>query len=388
MAFEDVFIYSDNPDKFLDEVQRFGTEEDKKLFDPQTGLDKEILKTRLLNGVNNGSKTFAQWINDHNIRTPQTEDEIVDAKAGKFNQIDNTNQTPTLNTSAQKSPGLFDRFMAGYGENYYNPIQPSNFAKDPRKNWSYRLGEGLGTVGRFIDSPIGRGLIAAGLNKALGYDDSIVEGLRAVAGRQNAVTADKLYRKQLKDYGYTDDDLAQIRGNITSDVYKNLANNLYRNKKLTQDQAIKYINNIRQLQANRQIDNDTASQMIASVTQNTDLEGMDIAFQDSNQTRNTDSQIGYRNERLKQYDEQLALIDKKIAQSGANAQARIALENKKLNIKQEQKKEKEKINQEKAKDLSEFYQIYSGKDKGAKEYARNEYIKRYGEDPLKKLEIY
>lgn len=285
-------------------------------------------------------------------------------------------------------------FFEGYRENYDNGFTPQNWNNNPYKDWKYRLGEGLGTVGRFIDSPLGRGVIAAGLNKALGYDNSALEGLQAFAGRQNAVTTDKLYRNELKKYGYTDDDLAGIRGTITSDMFKNLSNNAYRNRKLTQDQAVKQMNYIRQLHANSQIDNETAKMAMMNVMQNLDTDAIEYNFQDSNQTKNTNSQIEYRNNRLEQYDKQLALIDKRIAQTGANSAERIALGKQRVELlkqkeqaKQEEKAEKERIKQEKSADLAEFNQILKGRDNGAKEYARNAYIKKYGEDPMKKLEM-
>lgn len=110
--------------------------------------------------------------------------------------------------------------MSGYQDNYMNRLGATNLPKE--KNWATRLGEGLGTVGRFIDSPLGRGLIAGGLNSALGYNNSLQEGLNAAVGRQKARTADSIYRKQLKQMGYTDEDLYNIVGDVTPEIYKGL----------------------------------------------------------------------------------------------------------------------------------------------------------------------
>lgn len=120
----------------------------------------------------------------------------------------------------QRQGGILPDMARGYQENYNNGFNVNNFGQN--KGWAQRIGEGLGTVGRFIDSPLGRGLIAAGLNKALGYDNSLQEGLTAAVGRQNAQTADKVYRQQLSQMGYKDEDLANIRGNITPEIYKGL----------------------------------------------------------------------------------------------------------------------------------------------------------------------
>ena len=223
------YNWSNNLDDFLEQLKQSGQANEIFNQPNETRLDDGLIKRNILNGLNMGNKDIAEWQKANNIKIPQGWEEVAQAKNGDFNPIA---QTGPLSATVQTSPTNWDRFVNGYRDNYDNGFRPKNLQADPSKNWASRLGEGLGSVGRFIDSPLGRGLLAAGLNKALGYDDSVLEGLQAVVGRQNAVTADKLYRNQLKQYGYTDDDLAQIRGNITSDVYKNLANNLYRTRNL------------------------------------------------------------------------------------------------------------------------------------------------------------
>lgn len=110
--------------------------------------------------------------------------------------------------------------MSGYQDNYMNRLGITNLPKE--KNWATRIGEGLGTVGRFIDSPTGRFALATGLNSLFGYNNSLQEGLNAFAGRQKARTADSIYRKQLKQMGYTDEDLYNIVGDVTPEIYKGL----------------------------------------------------------------------------------------------------------------------------------------------------------------------
>jgi len=137
---------------------------------------------------------------------------------------------PTANTTVSSNPrvgGLLNDLSSGYNENYNNRFRFGNWGNndldfDRKKGFGYRLGEGLGTIGRFIDSPLGRGVLAYGLNSALGYNNSLQEGLQAAVGRQNAQTADRVYRQQLRQMGYTDDDLAEITGNITPQIYKGL----------------------------------------------------------------------------------------------------------------------------------------------------------------------
>lgn len=156
-------------------------------------------------------------------------------------------------------PGLLNDLASGYRENYVTGFAAPNLGQQQtadgrQKGFGYRLGEGLGSVGRFIDSPLGRGLIAAGLNKALGYDNSLQEGLTAAVGRQNAQTTDKLYRQQLmRDYGYTPQDLEGIKGNIDSKTFNDLtkSQNSAANLEIRR-QTAESMNKLRELQAEKQ----------------------------------------------------------------------------------------------------------------------------------------
>ena len=126
------------------------------------------------------------------------------------------------NNPSGRLGNMLSDFAKGYNDNYNN--RWGNTDLPQQKNFITRMGEGLGTVGRFIDSPLGGGLMAGVLNSALGYDNSLREGLTAYVGRKDAQTADRVYRKQLSQMGYTDQDLSNIQGDITPSIYKNLAN--------------------------------------------------------------------------------------------------------------------------------------------------------------------
>lgn len=148
-------------------------------------------------------------------------------------------------TNAPQRSWLRD-FASGYNDNYKNRWGNTDLPQE--KNWATRIGEGLGTVGRFIDSPLGRGLIAGGLNKALGYDNSLTEGLKAFTGRQNAQTADRVYRKQLGQMGYTDQDLSNITGDITPTIYKGLTDSFrLGNQRMTYGQLAMFDNDVAEL---------------------------------------------------------------------------------------------------------------------------------------------
>ena len=150
-----------------------------------------------------------------------------------------------VNNNAPVKSWLGD-LARGYNDNYKNRWGYSDLPKE--KNFTTRLGEGLGSVGRFIDSPLGRGLIAGGLNSALGYDNSLQEGLNAYVGRQNAQTADRVYRKQLGQMGYTDQDLANITGDITPSIYKGLTDSFrLGNQRMTYGQLAMFDDDIAEM---------------------------------------------------------------------------------------------------------------------------------------------
>jgi len=270
----------------------------------ETGLSLDQYKEGIAQGLNFGVPEIADAQKELKINIPKNNEEIELAKTGQFNSYP---MQGGLMTSPRQG-GFFDDFSRGYSENYNNGFKVDNLVPQ-NKNWATKIGEGFGSVGRFIDSPLGRGLLAAGLNSALGYDNSLQEGLTAFVGRQNAQTEDKIYRNQLKQAGFTDEDLSQIRGNLTGDIYKNLASNYYKNRKLTQDQAIKQMNLIRQAHASGQIDNNTANMAMANIIQNTDFGDFgDINFKDSNQTRNTDL-----NEQLLPYKQYALQVSPQVA---------------------------------------------------------------------------
>ena len=213
--------------------------------------------------------------------------------------------------------GILPDLAKGYNENYATGFAAPNWGErqidDGRqKGFAYRLGEGLGSVGRFIDSPIGRGLMAAGLNNALGYDNSLQEGLTAAIGRQNAQTADRVYRNQLKQMGFGEDELNNIRGNITSDMYKNIVSNAYKFRNLDQNSYVKMKTLYdRQLQQGIITPEEYKINVDALNNQyvNSQIQTMQAGnVQKSNQTRNTDM-----NEQLLPYKQYALQMSPQIA---------------------------------------------------------------------------
>ena len=163
--------------------------------------------TDIHQGLNNGNIAYANFIDKNNIRKPLTNEEITQAKAGGFNP----GFEVTTKRYTDMRPGFFTDINAGLNENFYNDFQVNNLMPS-KKGFGYRLGEGLGTLARGLSGALGDAYIA-------GY-----QGLDAAVGRQGLRNGDKLYRQRLKEMGYSDEDLSAIKGFITPDVYKNIAN--------------------------------------------------------------------------------------------------------------------------------------------------------------------
>lgn len=160
-----------------------------------------------------------------------------------------TNETE-MTTLKNYRPGFFNDLASGYRENATQGFDVNNLAPQ-RKGLATRIGEGLGTLARFYDKPIGRMAVATGLSMLTDEANPLGEGVKAYVGRQQYQTADKVYRNQLQQMGMSEDEVNAIPGIITDDIFKNYTlanyrNNMtnYRNLKLDKDTYIKQQQNI------------------------------------------------------------------------------------------------------------------------------------------------
>ena len=129
-------------------------------------------------------------------------------------------------TLANHKPGFFEDFSRGYKENATQGFNVNNLAPVQGKGLATRLGEGLGTLARFYDKPIGRMAVATGLSMLTGETNPLGEGVKAYVGRQNNMTQDRVYRNQLKQLGMTDDEVNAIPGNVTKDVFEGVTSGM------------------------------------------------------------------------------------------------------------------------------------------------------------------
>ncbi len=180
------------------------------------------LKEGFVQGLNYGSQGMANEQKRLNINIPKTGEEIDLARTGQFN-------TYPFQGGLVASPvqgGFLNDLQAGMNENFDNKFDVSNL-RPQNHGIGFKIGEALGTIGRGLGGTLGDAYIAG------------AEGLGAGLARQNVRTSDKLYRNQLKQMGYTDEDLSQIDGFLTSDMYKNLVGNLYKFRNLDQNTYMK-----------------------------------------------------------------------------------------------------------------------------------------------------
>ena len=146
--------------------------------------------------------------------------------AQDYQTIDPKTGQAQMATLTNHKPGFFEDFGKGYKENSTQSFNVNNLAPVENKGFATRLGEGLGTIGRFANSPLGRGVIAYGLSNAIGDTNPLEQAFTAGVGRQNNMTQDRVYRNQLKQLGMTDDEVNAIPGNVTKDVFEGVTSGM------------------------------------------------------------------------------------------------------------------------------------------------------------------
>ena len=113
-----------------------------------------------------------------------------------------------VNRVSKYQPGLLNDIGAGAKENFATGFAAPNWEQTitpdgRKKGLGYRFGEGLGSFARFAESPLGRGLIMAGIVGASGGSGLEALGYGAGAGlsNQQARMKDKIYRNSLIEQG-------------------------------------------------------------------------------------------------------------------------------------------------------------------------------------------
>lgn len=158
----------------------------------------------------------------------------------------------TTQRIAKFQPGFFNNLVSGAKENFATgfaaPNLTDNTGEFGKKSASYRLGEGIGTLGRFLESPLGRGLLVGGIVGASGGSglEALGYGAGTTMGNQGNRMRDRAYRDDLigsgkqavmnsPEFKAINDPMARqamldnvenrvnsYRGYITDDVYRNM----------------------------------------------------------------------------------------------------------------------------------------------------------------------
>lgn len=309
----------------------------------------------IANGLNFGVPQIAEKQKELGIRIPQTGAEKDLAQVGQFNSY-------PIVSSIQNSPregGFLRDLASGFKENLNEGFDVDNLEPDKNKGFATRLGEGLGTLTRFYNKPIGRMAVATGLSMLTGEANPLGEGVKAYVGRQNNMTKDKAYRNQLRNLGMSQDEVNAIPGIVTGDIYKNVSDSYKArwNKANWADLASVNPTIAEAVKNNPELAN---SYLPASVA-NTILKG-----------ELTDAQIANLLARTK-----LAGIQGKVLQQNADANTLRA------NSYAGYMDQKGAGNEAQYADLAEFQEILGGKDDGKIQFARNAYIAKHGKDPMK-----
>lgn len=132
---------------------------------------------------------------------------LIDRLFGVQAQPTDSIDTNTMNVTVSNNPrvgGLLNDIGAGARENFATGFAANNLLDDEtadgrRKGFAYRLGEGLGTIGRVLESPLGRGLITAGIVGATGGDmlDALAYGGQAGTLNQRLRQQDRMFRNEM-----------------------------------------------------------------------------------------------------------------------------------------------------------------------------------------------
>lgn len=193
-------------------------------------------------------------------------------------------------TLTNHKPGFFEDLASGYRENATQGFNVNNLAPVQGKGLATRLGEGLGTLARFYDKPIGRMAVATGLSMLTDEANPLNEGVKAYVGRQTNMTRDNVYRNQLKQMGMSEDEVNAIPGIITDDIFKNYTlanyrNNMtnYRNLKLDKDTYLKQQQNIYNMLESGVINAEEATRQMMLLNEEYDKQNP-IEMQEGNST--------------------------------------------------------------------------------------------------------
>ena len=233
-------------------IQDSNAEWDKSMALEEQKAKDEAQFAQKMQRIQNNPKSFEAKM--YNLKNNLQGFNLADALLGK-------QATPTDSMSADgnnlqittsenpRTGGILRDITGGYQENRFTPASLENLGQNTladgrQKGFAYKLGEGLGSVARLANSPLGRGLITGGIVAATGGNplQALVYGGGATALNQQNVMKDRAYRNDIvnsetqrimNDTSLSDDQkenaieqlqnqVSAYRGYMTPEVYSNL----------------------------------------------------------------------------------------------------------------------------------------------------------------------
>lgn len=121
-------------------------------------------------------------------------------------------------------------YATGDNAKYAGHWENDKFVAPRNENTMTKIGEGVGTAMRVMDSPLAKSLIVGALVSATGGSpaQALGYGVKTGAIAQNAQMRNQLYRQKLKSLGYSDADLEKIRGYVGDNEYKTISDGMYK----------------------------------------------------------------------------------------------------------------------------------------------------------------
>jgi len=280
--------------------------------------------------------------NPENLPTPKKltlTERLLGVQATPTDSIDPN----TMNVTVSNNPrvgGLFNDIASGARENFATGFAAPNLLDDKTKDgrdkgFAYRLGEGLGTLGRIAESPLGRGLITAGIVGATGGNglDMLAYGGQAGALNQRLRYQDRMFRNEMINNAQnslqnspefmmlSDEEKQQalnnvanqvnnVRGYVTNDVYNNFVRaqqlrdnadyrNMMANLQMQNNQALQ---DFRKDQAEYQRQKDIADRQDRALTRAITARGQDLSYAGTMARINADTQKANAKQTAKQRD--------------------------------------------------------------------------------------
>ncbi len=327
-------------------------------------------------GKNFGVPEIADWINQYK-------------QTAGANALGNPGNPLTGELEQDRKYGMFDKFIdglnsfrTGFNDNFQHKFVPDNLRPE-KKGVMNRIGEGVGTGARLLNSPLGRGLITAGIVGATGGSplQMMAYGGQTAVQNQQIKSNNALYAPKLEQLGYSPEDMEKISGYIDSDTFKNLVDtdykmqyNSFRNRKLDQDSY---------LRIKKMLDDQLKAGMIDPTTYLLNVRELNTQLSNEKVYTTSDSKVKESNDTRKT-DSTIALNEKRgtAALQNANSNStRAAAYSQHVKNQATKDHTKQQQKESKAKDLA-YFTTLSGNER---EMAKRYFIESHGVDPEKLL---